>query len=549
MTEHDDRLPMHQMLEHAREAVEMIHGRTRAELQTNRMLQLALVHLVQTVGEAATRVSAAGRARYSEIPWGQAITTRHRHGSRLRHGSTTTWSGTRSPMTFRHWWRLWSELWRASPTDGREHRPAHRQRPLRGAGAALAVRSREPHVQPGSGPAAGGLRGGHAGLEVLRRPGALRRAAAGQPHPASGPGVAGGGVSRRHGDDPAAAPALARSRGLGRAPVLLLPARGDRDADLADGGAGRRASGDRCPGRWRALHAALRQDGHRLGQDARHGHGHRVAYPQPGGEPSGFALLEARARDGAGAHGEEPPGGARAVRLRQLLRPVQHGPVGAARAAAPGAGAGAQLARPQLGERGAARPKARRGQARRQERRRLCQGSARRHGLGLEHPRHQRRGAPCLARAGGVEAPRRGEGRHRGGHALDRRARPHPSQPGPSRLLRLLGHALRALRQGKLGGGPLRLGRERLQPERRHRVGAGEDAAGGRPGRWRARRQDLPVEALPHLPVGARRPEPQGGGRTTRSPISSPTPTTSSARTGWRRPAAGARPACPRRRS
>jgi uncharacterized protein with HEPN domain len=67
MTEHDDRLPMHQMLENAREAVEMIRERTRAELQTNRMLQLALVHLVQTVGEAATRVSAAGRVRYSEV--------------------------------------------------------------------------------------------------------------------------------------------------------------------------------------------------------------------------------------------------------------------------------------------------------------------------------------------------------------------------------------------------------------------------------------------------------------------------------------------------
>ena len=54
---------MHQMLENAREAVEMIRERTRAELQTNRMLQLALVHLVQTVGEAVTRVSAAGRVR------------------------------------------------------------------------------------------------------------------------------------------------------------------------------------------------------------------------------------------------------------------------------------------------------------------------------------------------------------------------------------------------------------------------------------------------------------------------------------------------------
>ena len=82
MSEHDDRLPMHQMLEHAREAVEMTRGRARTELPTNRMLQLALVHLVQVVGEAASRVSRAGQARHPEIPSGKAITTRHRmvHG-------------------------------------------------------------------------------------------------------------------------------------------------------------------------------------------------------------------------------------------------------------------------------------------------------------------------------------------------------------------------------------------------------------------------------------------------------------------------------------
>jgi uncharacterized protein with HEPN domain len=82
MSEHDDRLPMYQMLEHAREAVEMIRGRSRAELSENRMLQLALVHLVQVVGEAASRVSREGQTTYPEIPWAEAITTRHRvvHG-------------------------------------------------------------------------------------------------------------------------------------------------------------------------------------------------------------------------------------------------------------------------------------------------------------------------------------------------------------------------------------------------------------------------------------------------------------------------------------
>ena len=37
MSEHDDRLPMQQMLEHAREAVEMTRDRTRADLLENRM--------------------------------------------------------------------------------------------------------------------------------------------------------------------------------------------------------------------------------------------------------------------------------------------------------------------------------------------------------------------------------------------------------------------------------------------------------------------------------------------------------------------------------
>ncbi len=78
MSDHDDRLPMHQMLEHAREALEIIHGRPRPELRTNRMLQLALVHLVQVVGEAAGRVSRSGQSRYPEIPWSKAISTRHR---------------------------------------------------------------------------------------------------------------------------------------------------------------------------------------------------------------------------------------------------------------------------------------------------------------------------------------------------------------------------------------------------------------------------------------------------------------------------------------
>jgi hypothetical protein len=271
-------------------------------------------------------------------------------------------------------------------TDGRRLRPAHHQRSLRGAGAPLAVRPREPHVQPGVRPAAGRVRGRHAGLEGVRRSGRLRATAARQPDPAAGRSLARGRLSRRDGNDPPAPPALARPGDLAGAPVLLLPARGGRDPDLAHGDAGRRPPGHRGAGRRRALPAALRQDGHRVRQDPGDGHGDRLARAQPDGEPPGLPLLEARAGAGARPDREEAPGGPDAVRPRQLLRPLRHGSLGLPGAAPPGACSRPQLARPELGDRGAARPEAWGGQARRQERRRLRQGGAGRHRDRLEPP-------------------------------------------------------------------------------------------------------------------------------------------------------------------
>jgi type III restriction enzyme len=108
-----------------------------------------------------------------------------------------------------------------------------------------------------------------------------------------------------------------------------------------------------------------------------------------------------------------------------------------------------------------------------------------------------------LARAGRRQGARRVEGRGRGGHPLDRRARPHPAHAWHPHLLRLLGHAVRAVGPGEHRGGAVRLDRQRLQPERRDRVGTRQDAAGGHPRRRRARGGHLQVEALPHLSLGA----------------------------------------------
>jgi uncharacterized protein with HEPN domain len=73
---------MRHMLDHAREVVAMVQGRTRRDLDTDRMFQLALTRLIEIIGEAANRVTAAGRERYAEIPWPKIVGTRHRiiHG-------------------------------------------------------------------------------------------------------------------------------------------------------------------------------------------------------------------------------------------------------------------------------------------------------------------------------------------------------------------------------------------------------------------------------------------------------------------------------------
>jgi uncharacterized protein with HEPN domain len=73
---------MRHMLDHAREALAMVSGRSRHDLDTDRMFQLALTHLVEIIGEAANRVSREGRSRHPYIPWQDAINTRNRfiHG-------------------------------------------------------------------------------------------------------------------------------------------------------------------------------------------------------------------------------------------------------------------------------------------------------------------------------------------------------------------------------------------------------------------------------------------------------------------------------------
>lgn len=66
------------MLDYAREAADMAQGRVRADLDADRMFNLALVRLVEVVGEAASRVEGDFRALHPQVPWRDIVATRNR---------------------------------------------------------------------------------------------------------------------------------------------------------------------------------------------------------------------------------------------------------------------------------------------------------------------------------------------------------------------------------------------------------------------------------------------------------------------------------------
>lgn len=73
MAKHDPEVSLQQMLDFAEEAVELAKGKSSSDIASERVLNLALVRLVELVGEAANRVPAETRGEHHAIPW-EAIT-------------------------------------------------------------------------------------------------------------------------------------------------------------------------------------------------------------------------------------------------------------------------------------------------------------------------------------------------------------------------------------------------------------------------------------------------------------------------------------------
>jgi uncharacterized protein with HEPN domain len=56
MSKRDTEIALKQILSHAREATEICQGEVRSDLDSDRLLNLALTRLIEIIGEAANRV-------------------------------------------------------------------------------------------------------------------------------------------------------------------------------------------------------------------------------------------------------------------------------------------------------------------------------------------------------------------------------------------------------------------------------------------------------------------------------------------------------------
>ena len=82
MPSREDEVRLRHMLDYGREAIALLEGKMRHDLDGERLLQLGLIRLIEVIGEAAGRVTKDIRTHYAQIPWAQITSTRNRliHG-------------------------------------------------------------------------------------------------------------------------------------------------------------------------------------------------------------------------------------------------------------------------------------------------------------------------------------------------------------------------------------------------------------------------------------------------------------------------------------
>lgn len=74
----EDRTRLRHMIDSAQAVLQFMAGRTRPQLDADQMLLFAVVHAVQVLGEAASKVTPELRAAHPGIPWAAIVGMRNR---------------------------------------------------------------------------------------------------------------------------------------------------------------------------------------------------------------------------------------------------------------------------------------------------------------------------------------------------------------------------------------------------------------------------------------------------------------------------------------
>lgn len=78
----DDATRLHHILDSAQKAVSFTYGKSQPDINKDEVLALALVRLLEIIGEASAGITGGLKAKYPEIPWREMSSTRNRliHG-------------------------------------------------------------------------------------------------------------------------------------------------------------------------------------------------------------------------------------------------------------------------------------------------------------------------------------------------------------------------------------------------------------------------------------------------------------------------------------
>ena len=73
-----DLIRLRHMLAAAKEAMEFVAGKTRMDLEKDRLHLLAIIKSIEIIGEAASKVTETFKTENSNIPWNDIINMRNR---------------------------------------------------------------------------------------------------------------------------------------------------------------------------------------------------------------------------------------------------------------------------------------------------------------------------------------------------------------------------------------------------------------------------------------------------------------------------------------